>query len=161
MTGDVAQVSGDRGYDSGLCYQAILARDAMPTIPPRRNAKLSREKDPPPFRAERLRVRTAAEIRECRQGDFVRAAGLVIGRQRPSTASGVIFMTLEDETGSVNVVVWPWVAERQRREVLTTRLVEVAGIIEREREVVHLIAGNLRDHTALLGGLDTRSRDFH
>ena len=53
VNGEVAQVSGDRGYDSGTCYQAILAREAVPTIPPRRNAKLSRAKDPPPFWAER------------------------------------------------------------------------------------------------------------
>jgi len=104
---------------------------------------------------------SAADIRQVRHGDFVRAVGLVIGRQRPSTASGVIFMTLEDDTGFVNVVIWPWVAERQRREVLASRLVEVAGIIEREREVVHLIAGRLIDKTPMLGALETRSRDFH
>ena len=103
----------------------------------------------------------AAEVRETSHGDFVRAVGLVIGRQRPSTASGVIFMTLEDETGLINVVIWPWIVERQRREVLTSRLVEVAGVVEREREVVHLIAGRLRDRTPLLGSLGTRSRDFH
>ena len=70
-------------------------------------------------------------------------------------------MTLEDETGFVNVVIWPWVVERQRREVLASRLVEVTGIVEREREVVHLIAGRLRDCTVMLGALETRSRDFH
>ena len=53
VVGEVAQVSGDRGYDSRTCYQAILDRGAVPTIPPRRNAKVSRAKDPPPFRAER------------------------------------------------------------------------------------------------------------
>ena len=104
---------------------------------------------------------SAADIRQVRHGDFVRAVGLVIGRQRPSTASGVIFMTLEDETGFVNVVIWPWVAERQRREVLASRLVEVAGVVEREREVVHLIAGRLIDKTPMLGTLQTHSRDFH
>ncbi len=107
------------------------------------------------------RFARAAELRETPHGDFVRAIGLVVGRQRPSTASGVIFMTLEDETGFVNVVIWPWVVERQRREVLASRLVEVTGIVEREREVVHLIAGRLRDCTVMLGGLDARSRDFH
>jgi error-prone DNA polymerase len=91
----------------------------------------------------------------------VRTTGLVLARQRPSTASGVIFTTLEDETGHVNGVLWPWVVERQRREVLASRLVEVSGNVEREREVVHLIAGRLVDRTPLLGALETRSRDFH
>ncbi|MEM7253922.1 MAG: OB-fold nucleic acid binding domain-containing protein, partial [Pseudomonadota bacterium] len=107
------------------------------------------------------RCATAADLRQTAHGEFVRAAGIVIGRQRPSTASGVIFMTLEDETGPINVVIWPWVLQRQRREVLTARLVEVAGIVERDREVVHLIAGRLVDRSGLLGDLETRSRDFH
>ena len=69
-------------------------------------------------------------------------------------------MTLEDETGHVNVVAWPWVVERQRREVLTARLLVVHGVIEREGEVVHLVAGRLEDRSELLGALETRSRDF-
>ncbi|MGK0170496.1 MAG: error-prone DNA polymerase [Gammaproteobacteria bacterium] len=103
----------------------------------------------------------AGDVHTTAHGEYVRAVGLVIGRQRPSTASGVIFMTLEDETGLINVVIWPWVMERQRREVLSSRLVEVSGVVEREREVVHLIAGRLTDHTPLLGALETHSRDFH
>jgi error-prone DNA polymerase len=103
----------------------------------------------------------AGDVHTKAHGEYVRAVGLVIGRQRPSTASGVIFMTLEDETGLINVVIWPWVMERQRREVLSSRLVEVSGVVEREREVVHLIAGRLIDHTPLLGALETHSRDFH
>jgi error-prone DNA polymerase len=90
----------------------------------------------------------------------VRPAGLVINRQCPSTAGGVIFATLEDETGCVNLVVWPWVAERQRRVLLGARLMGVSGTIERDGEVVHLVAGRLEDHSALLGELATRSRDF-
>ena len=64
----------------------------------------------------------------------MRAAGLVINRQRPGTASGVMFMTLEDETGFINLVVWPWVAERQRAEVMTSKLLYVQGVIEREEK---------------------------
>ena len=90
-----------------------------------------------------------------------RAAGIVTGRQRPDTASGVVFVTLEDETGSVNVVVWRDLGERQRRELLGARLLGVHGILERDGEVVHLIAGRLTDHSALLGQLATASRDFH
>ncbi|MGA8055834.1 MAG: OB-fold nucleic acid binding domain-containing protein, partial [Burkholderiales bacterium] len=86
---------------------------------------------------------------------------IVTGRQRPDTAAGVIFVTLEDETGYVNVVVWRDIAERQRREVLGARLMTVYGVIEREGEVVHLVARRIVDHSVLLGQLTTHSRDFH
>ena len=107
-----------------------------------------------------LRMATADEIRRCRHGEHVRAAGIVINRQRPSTASGVVFMTLEDETGHINVVVWPWVVERQRREVVGSRMVGIYGTIEREGEVVHLVVGRIIDLSHLLGRLRTSSRDF-
>jgi error-prone DNA polymerase len=109
---------------------------------------------------DRMRLCTAADVKRLNHGTFARAAGLVINRQRPSTASGVIFMTLEDETGYINLVVWPWVAERQRRIVLRARLLVASGTIERDGEVVHLVAGRLEDHSRLLGKLETRSRDF-
>jgi error-prone DNA polymerase len=82
-------------------------------------------------------------------------------RQRPDTASGVVFVTLEDETGCVNVVVWRDLIERQRRELLGARLLAVEGRIERDGEVVHLIAERLSDHSTLLGRLLAPSRDFH
>jgi error-prone DNA polymerase len=94
-------------------------------------------------------------------GRRARAAGIVVGRQRPDTASGVVFVTLEDETGSVNVVIWRDVANRQRRELLGSRLMGVEGILEKDGEVVHLVARRLTDHSALLGKLVTESRDFH
>jgi error-prone DNA polymerase len=103
---------------------------------------------------------TAAEIKVTNQDTFARAAGLVINRQRPSTASGVIFVIPEDETGQINRVVWPWVAERQRRIVLHARLLVASGTVERDGEVVHLIAGRMEDHSRLLGKLQTKSRDF-
>jgi error-prone DNA polymerase len=109
---------------------------------------------------DRMRLCTAADINVTSHGTFARAAGLVINRQRPSTASGVIFITLEDETGQINLVVWPWVAERQRRVVLHARLLIASGTVERDGEVVHLIAGRLEDHSRLLGQLETKSRDF-
>ena len=89
------------------------------------------------------------------------AAGIVIGRQRPDTASSVVFVTLEDETGCVNVIVWRDLGERQRRELLCARLMAVYGAVEREGEVVHVIARRLADHSELLGRLGTKSRDFH
>ena len=112
-------------------------------------------------RLQRLRFITAAELRNAPHGRPVHAAGIVTGRQRPGTASGVVFVTLEDETGNVNVVVWRDLAERQRRELLGARLLGVHGILERDGDVLHLIAGRLTDHSALLGTLETASRDFH
>jgi len=112
-------------------------------------------------RLTRMRLATAAELRGLPHGRPARAAGIVVGRQRPDTASGVIFVTLEDETGSVNVIVWRNLADRQRRELLGSRLMGVHGTLEREGEVVHLIAKRLVDHSELLGALQTSSRDFH
>ena len=85
----------------------------------------------------------------------------MVGRQRPQTASGVIFVTLEDEFGMVNVVVWHDLAERQRRVLVGSQLLQVDGRLESVDGVRHLIARRLQDLTPLLDGLDIRSRDFH
>jgi error-prone DNA polymerase len=107
------------------------------------------------------RLITAADVARAPHGRNVRTAGIVIGRQRPDTVSGVIFVTLEDETGATNVIVWRDLFDRQRRELLGSRLMAVYGRVERESDVVHLIAGHLVDLTPMLGSLPTRSRDFH
>jgi error-prone DNA polymerase len=112
-------------------------------------------------RLDRMKCASAAKLRGLPHGRRARAAGLVIGRQRPGTASGVVFVTLEDETGCVNVVVWSHLVESQRRELLGSRLMAVDGVIEREGDVVHLVAHRLADHSPLLGKLQTTSRDFH
>ena len=110
---------------------------------------------------QQMKMVQAEKLRLYSHGSTVRAAGLVTCRQRPDTASGVIFVTLEDETGCVNVVVWGTLVERQRRELLGARLLGVQGVIEREGDVVHLVARRLFDHSALLGPLTASSRDFH
>jgi error-prone DNA polymerase len=112
-------------------------------------------------RLKKRGLRDAAEVAAARHGQFVRTAGIVTCRQRPATASGVIFVTLEDETGHVNLVVWNDLAERQRRELLGARLLEVAGVIQKEGLVVHVLARRLGDLTPLLGRLATASHDFH
>jgi error-prone DNA polymerase len=112
-------------------------------------------------RLARMRLAAADEVRRLPHGSAVHAVGIVIGRQRPDTASGVVFVTLEDETGCVNVIVWRDVGERQRRELLGAKLMAVYGSVEREGEVVHVIAKRLADHSELLGRLATSSRDFH
>jgi len=106
------------------------------------------------------RHHTAADVRRLTSGAPVMTSGLVICRQHPSSASGVVFVTLEDETGQTNVIVWPALAERQRRELLQARLLVVAGTVQKEGEVLHVIAQKLVDETHLLGRLVTRSRDF-
>ena len=107
------------------------------------------------------RCRRSSDLDAVPHGRQVRVAGLVTLRQRPQTASGVIFMTLEDEAGMTNVVVWRDLAERQRRELLESRLLAVEGKLERKDGVQHLVARRLEDLTPLLRGLDVRSRDFH
>ncbi|AXA68953.1 error-prone DNA polymerase [Pseudomonas oryzihabitans] len=107
------------------------------------------------------RLMSSLELKERRHGQPARIAGLVVGRQRPGTASGVTFVTLEDEYGMVNVVVWRTLAERQRRELVASRLLRVDGTIETRDGVLHVVAGRLEDVSELLQGLDTRSRDFH
>ncbi len=107
------------------------------------------------------RIRSAEEVKNARHGQLIRTTGLVTCRQRPGTAKGTTFVTLEDETGYVNVVVWSHVAARQRNPLILARLLCVAGRVERQGEVVHLIAGRLIDQTAMLGELDFRSHEFH
>ncbi len=107
------------------------------------------------------RMIDARTLEASAHGRLVRIAGLVIGRQRPDTASGVIFVTLEDETGTSNVIVWRDLSDRQRRELLGARLLGVVGTVEREGRVVHVVAGRLVDLSFLLGELQVRSRDFH
>lgn len=92
---------------------------------------------------------------------IARCAGLVINRQRPGAAGGVVFLTLEDETGSTNVVIWKDLAQRERSLVIGAKLLGVVGIWERRGDVCHLVAGRLEDYSHLLGRLQTRSRDFH
>ncbi|EIL90444.1 error-prone DNA polymerase [Rhodanobacter fulvus Jip2] len=119
-----------------------------------------------PLRQIRARLNAARcidgkALRKQPHNSHVRVAGLVTSRQQPQTASGIIFVTLEDEHGLINVVVWRHVAEAQRLPLLQARLLAVEGQWEQVEGVSHLIAHRLRDLTPLLGALDARSRDFH
>ena len=125
-------------------------------------------------------ISSAEHWEERRAGRYARVAGLVLVRQKPGTAKGVIFITLEDETGVINVVVWPKVFERNRRTVMSAQFLEVRGKIERDGLVIHVIANELIDLTPRLralgdgeaelpdpekhhaeGSRKPRSRDFH
>jgi len=92
---------------------------------------------------------------------LVTVTGVVTGKQSPGTAAGVTFFTLEDDTGNINVVVWKATARAQKSAYLTAKILQVKGILEREGEVHHVIAGRLIDMTAQLDGLNSKSRDFH
>lgn len=113
----------------------------------------------PELRARRLS--SAAELHDRPDGRLARACGLVTARQMPGTAKGVMFMTLEDETGCVNLIVRPELLARQRRETLDSRLLAASGVWQVASDVRHLVVQHFEDLTPLLGGLRTSSREFH
>ena len=113
-----------------------------------------------PLLAKR-RMLTAEQLRATPNGRRVRVCGIVTLRQQPDTANGTIFLSLEDETGATQVIVWKSLRERQRGPLLKARLLAVYGTWQRQGEVCSLIAGHLEDLTPLLGRLATVSRDFH
>jgi len=102
----------------------------------------------------------ASTLNTYTNGMLARACGMVTVRQRPGTAKGVLFITIEDETGNVNVIIWPSLVEQQRREVLSAPLLGVYGVWQQEGVVRHLVAKRLVDMSHLLGRLPTISRDF-
>jgi len=112
-------------------------------------------------RLDELQILGARAVADLEPGTRVRAAGLVITRQRPSSAAGVTFVTLEDETGYLNLVVWDSLAQSERRIVLGSALMGVVGKVQKEGTVLHVIAERLFDHSEWLGDIVTRSRDFH
>ena len=108
-----------------------------------------------------MKLSSAADLCDTPNGRLVRTTGIVTVRQRPGTAKGTIFVTLEDETGVINVIVWNHVIQTQRRALLAASLLTVHGVWQRQGAVTHLIAEKLFDHSHLLGNLAVSSRDFH
>jgi error-prone DNA polymerase len=104
---------------------------------------------------------TAAQLKEMETNTPVHVVGLVTCRQHPGTAKGVIFVTIEDETGQINIVVWEKLSRTQRRPLLSARLLHVEGKLERSGGVIHVIAENLYDRSRMIGNLNVSSRDFH
>jgi error-prone DNA polymerase len=108
----------------------------------------------------------ATDLEYCRTGQMIRIAGVVTGRQRPGTASGVVFLTLEDETGNTNMVIWATVMERFRAVLLQGQLLKFKGVVEREGRVIHVVAGHVENAGHLLNDSVSatrtfKSRDFH
>ncbi len=158
--------------DKDLLRGATVEEEAPQLAPPRegqdivsdyRSLGLTLGRHPLALLRERLaqqRFVQATTLNGYPDKRLARACGLVTVRQRPGTANGVIFMTLEDETGPVNVIVWPTLLERQRKEVLGASLLGVYGVWQSQSGVRHLVAQRLVDLSHLLGSLVAESRDF-
>ena len=112
-------------------------------------------------RLSKMRFIAAADLNRFNNGQLARSCGIVTVRQRPETAKGVVFVTLEAETGNVNVIIWPSLVEQQRKEVMGATLLGVYGIWQCENNERNLVAKRLVDLSHMLGELDTRSRNFH
>ena len=112
-------------------------------------------------RLRRMRVTTAEGLAGVPDGQVVQVAGIVTHRQRPGTASGVVFVTLEDETGTVNLIIWPKVLQAQREAILGASLMLVRGQLQGGQGVIHVVAYRIEDQSRLLGSLPAESRDFH
>ncbi len=125
--------------------------------------RLSLKAHPVSFLRERLRgerIASCGDIRGLQNGRRVKVAGVVLVRQRPGSAKGVVFMTIEDETGVANVVVWPKVLERYRKAIMTARLIEVRGTIQRHEDIIHIVASHLEDRNAWLGLLTEAGQEL-
>ena len=109
---------------------------------------------------KRRGVSTAAQLAERRNG-WIKVAGVVLIRQRPGTASGIVFLTLEDETGSANLIIKPAIYDQYRAAARHAQLLQADGYVERQGQVVHVMALKMYDLTSLLDGTRFRSRDFH
>jgi error-prone DNA polymerase len=129
-----------------------------------RQLALSTTRHPLVLLRQRLRqhdIRSTLELRALADGTPVRAAGLITHLQQPGTASGVVFLSLEDETGILSVILWPQVFETERRAALSASLLVVSGTLQNREGVTHLVAQRLHDRSGWLAGLARRSRDFH
>jgi error-prone DNA polymerase len=123
---------------------------------------LTTDKHPMYYRRPELRrqgIRSAQELKHCRDGEFVRVAGCVIARQRPGTAKGFIFISMEDETGIANVIVTPDLYDRDRLVVIRSKFLFVEGLLQNQDNVLHVKAARLL--TLFDSGLELRSHDFH
>jgi error-prone DNA polymerase len=109
----------------------------------------------------RQRILTAAELMKVPHARWVKVAGLVLIRQRPGTASGIVFETLEDETGIVNLIVKPDIYDHYRSAARHAALLQADGYVQRNGQVVHVLAKRLHDLSHLIQGYELRSRDFH
>ena len=116
-----------------------------------------RERKDYPFRDHQ----TADSLKVLRTKQIVNVSGIVTGRQRPSTASGVLFLTLEDETNNINVIIWKNIFERYRASAVQGNLLTIKGILEKKDKIIHVIAKEIFDASHFLEAFSLKSRDFH
>jgi len=124
---------------------------------------LSLRNHPMAFLREELRAKgmiTAADLKKLNDGKFVKIAGLVLFRQRPGTAKGTIFITMEDETGAANLIVWPKMAETYRRAVFGAKVILCEGTLQKESNVIHVVSRRLTDWTPMLRRLQSKASAF-
>ncbi len=124
---------------------------------------LSLRNHPMAFMRRELRAKgmiTAADLKTVQDGKFVKIAGLVLFRQRPGTAKGTIFITMEDETGAANLIVWPKVAETYRRAVFGAKVILCEGTLQKESNVIHVVSRRLTDWTLMLRRLQPEASAF-
>jgi error-prone DNA polymerase len=128
-----------------------------------RSIGLTLRRHPLDFLRAELRAQhmvTAAELATSKDGRRVTIAGIVLVRQKPGSAKGVMFITIEDETGHANLIIWPAVFEKQRRLILSAGMIACRGKLQREGEVMHVVADELTDLTPMLRSVGTRGEDF-
>jgi len=166
------QVAGMQAMP-GLLKDAPIEDDAIILPPPSEgqeilsdyaNVRLSLRRHPVALLRPQLRtmkLSSAAELQASPACNIARACGLVTMRQRPQTAKGTLFVTLEDETGNINVIVWPALFDKQRKDILNARLMAVYGTWQREGAVTHLVAKWIADLSGMLGDLTIEERNFH
>jgi error-prone DNA polymerase len=159
--------------DKGLLRPALVHEpellleapgEAENTVADYRHLGLTLGRHPLTFLRERLsklRFIPSDVLQGFANGQLARGCGIVTVRQKPETAKGVVFITIEDEAGTVNVICWSSLVEQQRREVMGAQLLGVYGIWQSENNVRHLVAKRLVDLSHLLGDLSVHSRDFH
>ncbi|ODA67460.1 Error-prone DNA polymerase [Methyloligella halotolerans] len=136
--------------------QAALPEMPLPehVVNDYRSLRLSLKAHPMQFLRDyfaKRRIVPCGALKDARDGARIQTAGVVLVRQRPGSAQGVVFMTIEDETGVANAVVWPKTFEKFRREVMGSRLIVIQGRIQRHEDIVHLVSQRLEDRSDLLG----------
>lgn len=111
-------------------------------------------------RLDKRGVTTSTGLWELADNAWARAAGIVTSRQRPATSSGVMFFTLEDETGFINSVIWPSIFAKQGAMLTAAKLLEISGVVQKQDGVLHLVARRCTDLSPWLGDMQLKSRDF-
>ena len=160
-----AAAAGEDGRPAPEINEEAVALKAMTAgrevVEDYQHVGLSLRRHPVAFLREELTrdtVVTCAQVNATRDGRIVKTAGLVLVRKKPGSAKGVMFITLEDETGVVNLVIWPDLYEKQRRVILGASLMGVLGRVQREGEVVHVVATRLFDLSVQLASIGERAQ---